>query len=83
MADIAEDKNDDEIMSETKPATEHDKPEKSSPDRGRRHDRSSRERDRERNLKREKERELERYEREQERERFRREKERDLKNQRC
>ncbi|XP_057948923.1 RNA-binding motif protein 25 isoform X2 [Malania oleifera] len=78
-SDAAEDKNDDETTSETKPTTEQDKPEASSPDRSRRHDRSSRDRDRERDFKREKERELERYERERERERVRRERERELK----
>ncbi|KAJ6814270.1 RNA-binding protein 25 isoform X1 [Iris pallida] len=78
--DAPQDKNDDETTSEAKAATEHDKPEARSPDRGRRHNRRSRERgDREHDLKREKEREFERYERERERERVRREKERDMK----
>ncbi|XP_062159363.1 RNA-binding motif protein 25 isoform X3 [Alnus glutinosa] len=71
----AEDKNDDETTSETKPTSEHDRPETSSPDRSRRYDRRSRDRDRERDLKREKEREIERYERETERERVRKERE--------
>ncbi|KAF5449864.1 hypothetical protein F2P56_030266 [Juglans regia] len=73
--DAAEDKNDDETTSETKPASEHDRPETSSPDRSRRYDRRSRDRDRERDMKREKEREIERYERETERERVRKERE--------
>ncbi|MCL7042784.1 hypothetical protein MKW94_010017 [Papaver nudicaule] len=77
--DVAEDKNDDEMTSENKTTSEHDRAETSSPDKNRRHDRRSRERDRERDLKREKERELERYERERERERVRKERERDLK----
>ncbi|XP_058114927.1 RNA-binding motif protein 25 isoform X2 [Magnolia sinica] len=78
-SDAAEDKNDDETTSEHKPTAEHDRPETSSSDKGRRYDRRSRERDRERDLKREKERELERYERERERERVRREREREMK----
>lgn len=78
-SDAAEDKNDDETTSENKASTDHDRPETSSSDKGRRYDRRSRERDRERDLKREKERELERYERERERERQRRERERELK----
>ncbi|XP_058193203.1 RNA-binding motif protein 25 isoform X7 [Rhododendron vialii] len=73
----AEDKNDDEMTSDSKPTSEHDKPETSSPDRSRRHDRRSKER--ERDLKREKERELERYEREREQDRARRDRERDYK----
>ncbi|KAI3909437.1 hypothetical protein MKW92_039584 [Papaver armeniacum] len=77
--DVAEDKNDDEMTSENKTTSEHDRAETSSPDKNRRHDRRSRDRDRERDLKREKERELERYERERERERVRKERERDLK----
>ncbi|KAF7124443.1 hypothetical protein RHSIM_Rhsim12G0047400 [Rhododendron simsii] len=77
FGDAAEDKNDDEITSDSKPTSEHDKPETSSPDRGRRHDRRSKER--ERDLKREKERELERYEREREQDRARRDRERDYK----
>ncbi|XP_042449504.1 RNA-binding protein 25-like isoform X2 [Zingiber officinale] len=75
MKDAAEEKNDDDNMSENKPATESDKPE--TPDRSKRHDSRSRERDRERDLKREKERELERVEREREREKVRRERERE------
>lgn len=75
FSDAAEDKNDDETTSETKPASEHDRPETSSPDRSRRYDRRSRDRDRERDMKREKEREIERYERETERERVRKERE--------
>ncbi|XP_016437011.2 RNA-binding motif protein 25 isoform X1 [Nicotiana tabacum] len=71
-----EDKNDDELISQSKTSSEHDKADISSPDH-RRHDRRSR--DRERDLKREKERELERYEREREQERAKREKERDYK----
>ncbi|GMY26212.1 RNA-binding protein 25 isoform X1 [Fagus crenata] len=73
--DAADDKNDDETTSETKPTSEHDRPETSSPDRSRRYDRRSRDRDRERDLKREKEREIDRYERETERERVRKERE--------
>ncbi|KAF5443165.1 hypothetical protein F2P56_035747 [Juglans regia] len=73
--DAAEDKNDDEITSETKMASEHDRPETSSPDRSRRYDRRSRDRDRERDLKREKEQEIERYERGTQRERVRKERE--------
>ncbi|XP_042446774.1 RNA-binding protein 25-like isoform X3 [Zingiber officinale] len=73
--DAAEEKNDDDNMSENKPATESDKPE--TPDRSKRHDSRSQERDRERDLKREKERELERVEREREREKVRRERERE------
>ncbi|XP_074577730.1 RNA-binding motif protein 25-like isoform X2 [Curcuma longa] len=76
-SDAAEEKNDDDTMSENKPATESDKPE--TPDRSKRHDNRSRERDRERDLKREKERELERVERERERERVRREREKEMK----
>ncbi|XP_042446773.1 RNA-binding protein 25-like isoform X2 [Zingiber officinale] len=75
MKDAAEEKNDDDNMSENKPATESDKPE--TPDRSKRHDSRSQERDRERDLKREKERELERVEREREREKVRRERERE------
>ncbi|KAF5177824.1 Rna-binding protein [Thalictrum thalictroides] len=74
-----DDKNDDEMTSENKPSSEHDRPETNSPDRNRKSDRRSRERDRERDLKRDKERELERYEKERERERVRRERERDMK----
>ncbi|XP_058193197.1 RNA-binding motif protein 25 isoform X2 [Rhododendron vialii] len=77
FGDAAEDKNDDEMTSDSKPTSEHDKPETSSPDRSRRHDRRSKER--ERDLKREKERELERYEREREQDRARRDRERDYK----
>ncbi|XP_065874422.1 RNA-binding motif protein 25 isoform X2 [Euphorbia lathyris] len=69
----AEDKNDDETTSDSKAASEQDRPETSSPDRSRKYDRRSR--DRERDLKREKEREIERYEREAERERIRKERE--------
>ncbi|XP_050276745.1 RNA-binding motif protein 25 [Quercus robur] len=72
--DAAEDKNDDETTSETKPTSEHDRPETSSPDRNRKYERS-RDRDRERDLKREKDREIDRYERETERERVRKERE--------
>ncbi|GMP58020.1 hypothetical protein CsSME_00021849 [Camellia sinensis var. sinensis] len=75
--DAAEDKIDDEMTSESKPTSEHDRPETSSPDRSRRYDRRSR--DKERDLKREKERELERYERDREQERARREREREYK----
>ncbi|KAA8533138.1 hypothetical protein F0562_033329 [Nyssa sinensis] len=75
--DAAEDKNDDEMTSESKPTSEHDRPETNTPDRSRRYDRRSR--DKERDLKREKERELERYEREREQERARRERDRELK----
>uniref|UniRef100_A0A5B7BM64 Putative Nucleotide-binding, alpha-beta plait n=2 Tax=Davidia involucrata TaxID=16924 RepID=A0A5B7BM64_DAVIN len=75
--DAAEDKNDDEMTSDSKPTSEHDRPEINSPDKSRRYDRRSR--DRERDLKRGKERELERYEREREQERARRERDRDLK----
>ncbi|KAK9117098.1 hypothetical protein Sjap_016045 [Stephania japonica] len=71
----ADDRNDDETTSENKTASEHEKPDASSPDKNRRHDRKNRDRD----LKREKERELERYERERERERVRREREREMK----
>ncbi|KAK1554183.1 hypothetical protein Q3G72_008999 [Acer saccharum] len=71
--DTAEDKVDDEIASDTKATSEHDRPETSSPDRSRMYDRRSR--DRERDLKREKEREVDRYEREAERERVRKERE--------
>ncbi|EEF36991.1 conserved hypothetical protein [Ricinus communis] len=72
----AEDKNDDETISDHIPATEQDRPGTCSPDRSsRKYDRRSRERDRERDLKREKEREIERYEREAERERIRKERE--------
>ncbi|XP_015894679.3 RNA-binding motif protein 25 [Ziziphus jujuba] len=71
--DATEEKNDGETTSDNKPASEHDKPETSSPDKSKRHDRRSR--DRERDLKREKEREIERYERETERERIRKERE--------
>ncbi|KAH9773338.1 splicing factor PWI domain-containing protein / RNA recognition motif (RRM)-containing protein [Citrus sinensis] len=70
--DIAEDKLDDETTSDTK-ASDHDRPETSSPDRSRVHDRRGR--DKERDLKREKEREIDRYEREAERERVRKERE--------
>ncbi|XP_019171232.1 PREDICTED: RNA-binding protein 25 isoform X2 [Ipomoea nil] len=69
-------KNEDDLTSESKPSSEHDREGTSSPDR-RRHDRSSRDRDRD--IKREKERELERYEREREQERAKREKEREYK----
>lgn len=75
--DAGEDRNDEEMTSDSKPPSEHDRPETSSPDRGRRTDRRSR--DRERDLKREKERELERYEREREQERAKRERERENK----
>ncbi|KAL6969471.1 hypothetical protein U1Q18_029183 [Sarracenia purpurea var. burkii] len=75
--DAAEDKNDDEMTSESKLTSEHDRPGTSSPDRSRRYDRRSR--DRERDLKREKEKELERYEREREQDRVRREREREYK----
>ncbi|CAI0386376.1 unnamed protein product [Linum tenue] len=64
--DAAEEKNNDA-------ASEHERPEVSSPDRNRRYDRRGR--DKERDLKREKEREIERYERETERERIRKERE--------
>lgn len=74
--DVAEARNDDEMTSESKLPSEHDKPEASSPDRSRRNGRS---RDRERDVKQEKERELERYEREREQERVKREKEREYK----
>ncbi|XP_008446214.2 RNA-binding motif protein 25 isoform X1 [Cucumis melo] len=73
--DAADDRNDEDTTSDHKQASEHDKPETSSPDRSRRYDRRSRERDRERDLKRDKEREIERYERETERERARKERE--------
>ncbi|XP_057822191.2 RNA-binding motif protein 25 isoform X2 [Cryptomeria japonica] len=76
-SDVADDKNEEDTTSENKPTSEHEKPETSSSDKGRRYDRN-RERDRERDLKREKERELERYERERERERLRREREREM-----
>ncbi|XP_059656054.1 RNA-binding motif protein 25 isoform X2 [Cornus florida] len=75
--DAAEDKNDNEMTSERRSTGDHDRPETSSPDRSRRHDRRSR--DKERDLKREKERELERYEREREQERATRERQRELK----
>ncbi|XP_057508293.1 RNA-binding motif protein 25 isoform X1 [Actinidia eriantha] len=75
--DAGEDKNDDETTSDNKPISEHDRPETSSPDRSRRHDRRGR--DKERDQKREKERELERYEREREQDRARREREREYK----
>ncbi|KAF3431289.1 hypothetical protein FNV43_RR26019 [Rhamnella rubrinervis] len=75
LADAAEEKIDGETTSDNKPSSEHDKPEISSPDKSRRHDRRTRDRDRERDLKREKEREIERYERETERERIRKERE--------
>ncbi|KAJ4711120.1 RNA-binding protein 25 [Melia azedarach] len=71
----AEDKLDDETTSDTKATSEHDRPDTSSPDRSRVHERRSRDRDRERDLKREKEREIDRYEREAERERVRKERE--------
>ncbi|KAL3511281.1 hypothetical protein ACH5RR_030682 [Cinchona calisaya] len=73
--DAVEDKNENEMTSESKPSGEQDRSEASSPDRDRRHDKKSRDRDRD--LKREKERELERYEREREQERAKREKERE------
>ncbi|KAH9303952.1 hypothetical protein KI387_008356 [Taxus chinensis] len=76
-SDVADDKNEDDTTSENKPTSEHERPETSSSDKGRRYDRN-RERDRERDIKREKERELERYERERERERLRREREREM-----
>ncbi|XAR48060.1 hypothetical protein NMG60_11030766 [Bertholletia excelsa] len=72
-----EEKNDDEMTSDSKATSEHDKPETGSPDRVRRYDRKGR--DRERDMKREKERELERYEREREQDRARREREREYK----
>ncbi|XP_057486280.1 RNA-binding motif protein 25-like isoform X2 [Actinidia eriantha] len=75
--DAGEDKNDDEMTSDSKRISEHDRPETSSPDRSRRHDRRGRDKDRDQ--KREKERELERYEREREQERARREREREYK----
>ncbi|CAK9182473.1 unnamed protein product [Ilex paraguariensis] len=75
--DAAEDRNDEEMTSESKPPSEHDRPETSSPDRSRRNDRRGR--DRERDLKREKERELERFEREREQERAKRERDREYK----
>lgn len=72
----SEGKNEDDLTSESKPSSEHDKDETSSPDR-RRHDRG---RDRDQDTsKREKERELERYERMREQERAKREKEREYK----
>ncbi|CAI0462550.1 unnamed protein product [Linum tenue] len=69
----AEEKNNDETSSDYKAASEHDRPEVSSPDRNRRYDRRGRDKDRD--LKREKDREIERYERETERERVRKERE--------
>jgi len=74
MTRNAEDKNDDEMTSDSKPTSEHDKPETSSPDRSREHDRRSKERE-----KKEKERQLERYERERMQDRARRDRERDYK----
>ncbi|CAI0386380.1 unnamed protein product [Linum tenue] len=71
--DAAEEKNNDEMIGDYKAASEHERPEVSSPDRNRRYDRRGR--DKERDLKREKEREIERYERETERERIRKERE--------
>ncbi|KAM7487318.1 hypothetical protein LguiB_024802 [Lonicera macranthoides] len=76
--DAAEDRNDDETTSGSKPPSEPDKLETTSPDRNRRSDRRSR--DRERDLKREKERELERLERDREQERAKRERDREYKN---
>ncbi|KAK3041781.1 hypothetical protein RJ639_000297 [Escallonia herrerae] len=77
--DAAEERNDDETTSESKPSSEHDKPDTSSPDK-RRNDRRSRDRERERDMKqREKERELEKYERDREQERARRERDREYK----
>ncbi|GFZ21258.1 splicing factor PWI domain-containing protein [Actinidia rufa] len=75
--DAGEDKIDDEMTSDSKRTSEHDRPETSSPDRSRRHDRRGRDKDRDQ--KREKERELERYEREREQDRARREREREYK----
>lgn len=69
--DVAEDKNGNEMISESKSSGEQDRPETTSPDK--RVDRRSKDRDRD--LKRE--RELERYEREREQERAKREKERE------
>ncbi|KAL5723767.1 hypothetical protein ACHQM5_007123 [Ranunculus cassubicifolius] len=74
-----DDKNDDEMTSESKQPNEQDLPDTGSPDRNRKYDRRSRERDRERDLKREKERELVRYEREREREKVRRDREKEQK----
>lgn len=71
FSDVAEDKLDDET-SDTK-VSDHDRPETSSPDRSRLHDRRGR--DKEWDLKREKDREIDRYEREAERERVRKERE--------
>lgn len=75
--DAAEEKIDDETMSENKLVSEHDKTFAGSPDKTRLHDRASRDRNKEHDLRREKEQELERYERERERERVRRERNRD------
>ncbi|CAI0462553.1 unnamed protein product [Linum tenue] len=70
---LKNEKNNDETSSDYKAASEHDRPEVSSPDRNRRYDRRGRDKDRD--LKREKDREIERYERETERERVRKERE--------
>ncbi|KAJ9563806.1 hypothetical protein OSB04_008966 [Centaurea solstitialis] len=72
-----EDRNGEETISKSKPSSENERPETSSPDRSNKTDRRSK--DRERDLKREKERELERKEREREQERAKREREREYK----
>ncbi|CAN0892919.1 RNA-binding motif protein 25 [Linum grandiflorum] len=69
--DAIEEKNIDETSSEYKAVSEHDRSEVTSPERNRRYDRRSGNRD----VKHDKEREMERYEREAERERVRKERE--------